>query len=206
MRKFKNAKVLLLLTLLAVTFTSCSVYKTIVNMSRLEFKLKSVRNFKLMNYSLNGKSSLRDFNALDLLRITTSIAQGKLPVSFTLNVTAKNPNTGRGFAQTDITIEDFPWKLYVNGKETVAGDLKKPVTVPGMGHERNIPLTIKFDILKMFKNKSLNDIVNLALSIGGAKGSPSHLKLVAEPLLGTAIGKIKYPEPITIISKKFSGK
>ncbi len=203
MRNVEKRKLLIILGILLVTLSSCSVYKTFVNMSRLKFKLNSVQNFRVLNYPVNNKTSLKDFSPIDLINLTTSVATGKLPVSFTLIVDAKNPNTGNGYSSTDITIEDFPWKLYVNGKETVSGRLEKPVTVPGMGEVREIPLEVKFDLLKIFKNKSLDDIINLALTIGGAKGSPSHLKLVAEPVLGTPIGKMKYPEPITIVSQKF---
>ena len=203
MRKTNKGKLLIILGILLVTLSSCSVYKTFVNMSRLKFKLNSVQNFRVLNYPVNNKTSLKDFSPIDLINLTASVATGKLPVSFTLIVDAKNPNTGNGYSSTDITIEDFPWKLYVNGKETVSGRLEKPVTVPGMGEVREIPLEVKFDLLKIFKNKSLDDIINLALTIGGAKGSPSHLKLVAEPVLGTPIGKMKYPEPITIVSQKF---
>ncbi len=203
MRKTNKGKLLIILGFLLVALSSCSVYKTFVNMSRLKFKLNSVQNFRVLNYPVNNKTSLKDFSPIDLINLTASVATGKLPVSFTLIVDAKNPNTGNGYSSTDITIEDFPWKLYVNGKETVSGRLEKPVTVPGMGEVREIPLEVKFDLLKIFKNKSLDDIINLALTIGGAKGSPSHLKLVAEPVLGTPIGKMKYPEPITIVSQKF---
>ncbi len=206
MQKRNKIITLLLLAFLAIGLAQCSIYKTMVNISRLQFKLQSVQNFKVLNFSLNNKNSLKDFSPFDLIKLTSSLTKGELPVSFTLNVVAKNPNTGNGFGSTDITIKNFPWQLYLNDKKVVEGELNNPITVPGMGEQKTFPLNVKFDILKIFKNKSLDEIINLALTIGGAKGSPSKLKLIAKPVLDTPIGEMSYPKPITIISKEFRGR
>ncbi len=201
-KKSNNWKALLLLVILAVGVSSCSVYKTMVNFSRLKFKLKKIKNFKLANFSINGKSSVKDFNPLAVINLTADITRGELPVSFNLIVTAKNPNSGKGFSSTEITIEEFPWTLYINGEKTVSGTLNKAITVPGMREQKDISLNVRFNLMKLLKNKGVGDIIDYALSLGGKK-SLSNLKLVAEPVLGTPIGNIGYPESITIISKDF---
>ncbi len=206
---FKNdkirPKILLLLIILITTLTSCSVYKTFVNVSRLKFKIASVKDFKLLGFPLQDKSSYNDFGLEDIFKLTTALARGKMPASFVVNLAAKNPNDGKGgFAPTDITIESFPWKLFINNKEILSGNFDKPIKVPGVGQIKIIPLRVQFDLLKIFKNKSVRDIVDIALSIGGAKASASHVKIIAKPVLGTPFGKITYPKPITIVSQKFN--
>ena len=63
---------------------------------------------------------------------------------------------------------------------------------------------MSLDLIKFFGDKGLENIVNLALNVGGAQGSTSNLKLIAEPVLGTPLGDMKYPEPLTIIDKQFN--
>jgi hypothetical protein len=91
---------------LAFLLTSCSVYETIVNLSRLKFKLGDVNNFTISGINLSNKKEFQDFNPLELLNLTQAIGSGKLPASFTLNVEAKNPNDGTGgYAKTDATLK-----------------------------------------------------------------------------------------------------
>ena len=58
--------------------------------------------------------------------------------------------------------------------------------------------------MKFFKDDGLNDLINLALQIGGEDGSPANIKIIAEPVLGTPLGNVNYPGPLTIIDKTFN--
>ncbi|MFH1195499.1 MAG: hypothetical protein V1720_07280 [bacterium] len=183
----------------------CSILKTISNISRLKFKLENVTDFKVSGISINNKTALKDFNTVDIVKLTAAVAKGEMPVTFILNVDAKNPNDGSGgYPATDISIKSFAWKLFVDQKETISGNISSPVSVPGKGESKVIPLEIKFDLFYFFKDKGFESLMNLALNLGGAKGSASQLKLIAEPVLGTPIGDLKYPEPITIVSQQFN--
>jgi hypothetical protein len=186
---------------------SCSVYQTIVNLSRLQFKLGDVNGFSLNGVSLSNKSKLADFNAIELLKISQAVASGTLPVSFTLNVQAKNPNDGTGgYTNTNATIRDFPWRLLINDKETISGGLGNPVTVPGTGEISIIPLRMNLDLVKFFQNKGYEDLINLALTLGGKTGSSSNLTLYAQPTVSTSLGPIKYPDELRIVSVQFTNK
>jgi hypothetical protein len=199
--KFLYALVLLIIT----SLTGCSVYQTFVNISRIQFKLGTVGNFTLNGVNLSSKTKLSDFSSLEILRISSAVANGTLPVSFTLNVQAKNPNDGTGgYPNTNATIDDFPWRLFINDKKTISGGLNNPVSVPGTGQITNIPLRIDIDLVKFYQNKSYDDLINLALAIGGSKGSSSDLTLYAQPTVSTAIGPIKYPNELRIVSVQFT--
>lgn len=188
-----------------ITMTGCSVFQSIVNLSRLQFKLGQVNGFTVNGVSLSGKSSLSDFNSIDLIKISQAVASGTLPVSFVLNVQAKNPNDGTGgYPNTNATISNFPWRLLINDKETISGGLRNAVTIPGTGQVSNIPLQINLDLLKFFQNKGYEDLINLALAIGGNKGSASSLTLYAQPTVSTGLGPIKYPDELKIVSVQFT--
>lgn len=197
----------LLVILVAFSSVSCSVYETIVNLSRLQFKLGAVNGFEINGVNISNKSSLSDFNAVELLKITTAVAQGTLPVSFVLNVDAKNPNDGTGgYKRTDATLKDFPWRLMIDGKETISGELDNSVTVPGTGEVTVIPLRMNIDLMDFFKNKGYESLVNLALNLGGQSGSASKLTLFAKPVVTTALGDISYPGELKIVDAEFTGQ
>jgi len=185
--------------------TSCSVYETMVNLSRLKFKLGNVNNLTLSGINISNKKSLSDFNAVELLKLTSVITSGKLPASFTLNVEAKNPNDGSGgYPKTDATLKSFPWKLEIDNVETINGNIGSPVSVPGTGDVTNIPLTMNLDLIEFFGNKGLDNLVNLALALGGQQGSSSKLTLYATPTVSSPLGDIKYPGELKIVDQSFT--
>ena len=197
-------KIFLIISLIFLV-TSCSVYETVVNLSRLQFKLGDVNNFELNGIDISGKSKLEDFNFQDLLKLTTAFSSGSLPVTFMLNVEAKNPNDGTGgYKRTDANIKSFPWRLFVNDKEAVSGDINERIFVPGTGEITEIPIAIKLDLIELFKNKGYEDLIDLALALGGKKGSSSKLTLYATPTVTTSLGDIKYPGELKIVDKKFT--
>ena len=197
----------LVISVISLTFllTSCSVYQTMVNLSRLKFKLGAVNNLTLNGINISNKKSISDFNATELLKLTSVITSGKLPASFTLNVEAKNPNDGSGgYPKTDATLKAFPWKLEIDNVETISGDIGSPVSVPGTGEVTNIPLTMNLDLIEFFGNKGLDNLVNLALALGGQEGSSSKLTLYATPTVSSPLGDIKYPGELKIVDQSFT--
>ena len=197
-------KIFLLLSFVFL-IASCSVYQTIVNLSRLQFKLGKVDNFQLGGIDISDKSKLEDFNFQDLLKLTKAFSSGSLPASFILNVEAKNPNDGTGgYKKTDASIKSFPWRLLINDKETVSGNISQTVFVPGTGEITQIPLTISVDLIKLFKDKGYEELINLSLTLGGKKGSSSKLTLYTSPTVSTSLGDIKYPGELKIIDKEFT--
>jgi hypothetical protein len=201
-----KSKIIILISLMILlTTSSCSVYETMVNLSRLQFKLGDVNNFTVNGIDISNKKSLNDFNPLEILNLTQAIASGKLPASFTLNVEAKNPNDGSGgYPKTNATLKKFPWRLEVDNVETISGNIGSPVTVPGTGEIQNIPLTMNIDLIEFFGNKGYENIMNLALTLGGQQGSSSKLALFATPTVTSPIGDIKYPGEIKIIEQTFT--
>lgn len=188
-----------------LTQSSCSVLRTFENIGRLKFRLGSVDEFFLNGIKLTAKSKLGDFSASELLKLTTSVANKRLPVSFVLGVEALNPNSGSGGGErTDLTLKSFPWKLYIDDKETVSGNIASPVFVPGKGESTVFPLTVALDLYSIFGNGNYEKLINLALQTGGLNRSASHLKLVAKPTVSSSIGDITYPREITIVDKQFN--
>ena len=208
MRMFLRPGILLLSLLL---FTSCSALKDIqqavTNLSRCKFKLDSVNNFQLIGIRLADKKSVSDFGISDGVKLAAAFARDEFPASFTLNVAAMNPNDGTGGTpQTAATLTSFAWTLIIDNTLTINGDISDPITIPGTGQASIIPLQMNLDLAKFFKDKGYESVVNLAMAIGGANGSPSRITLRAKPRLSTKFGDITYPGMIDIVDKEFRGQ
>jgi len=199
-------KKIILFVGLMIFLTSCSVFNSLMNLSKLKFKLGDVNNFRVGNILISNKTQLKDFSATDILKLTSQVVSGNFPVSFTVNVLALNPNkqSADNSGINNISLKSFPWTLYINDKKTISGNISNPVNVPAIENATVIPLEMQLDMLEFFKGDGLNNLVNLALSLGGQNGSPSNIKIVAEPVLGTPIGDMSYPSPLTIIEKSFN--
>lgn len=202
MRKLFIASLVLSLVISGI---QCSVYETLTNVSRLKFKVGAVNGFQINGVSLSGKSKLADFNALDAIKLTAAFTQGSLPASFVLNVDAKNPNDGTGgYKKSDATIQNFKWRLFLDDKETISGELNEPLVVPGTGEVTTIPLKINLDLMKFFKDKGYDSIINLALALGGVQGSSSRVTLYATPTVSSPLGNITYPGELKLVDTEFS--
>jgi hypothetical protein len=198
-------KIILLSVLIVFSNISCSVYETFVNISRLKFKLGDVNNFTLSGVKLDNKRKIADFNAVEALKISSAFASGKLPVSFILNVEAKNPNDGSGgYKSTNATIKSFPWRLFIDDKETISGNVDAPITVPGTGESIAIPFSMGLDLIDFFEQRGYESLLNLALNIGGYSEGTSKLSLFVQPTVSTALGDIRYPEEIKVVDFEYS--
>lgn len=186
---------------------SCSVYKTLANIGRLQYKLSGTSGIAVAGVSLTGKNSISDFNAREIISFTASVAQGNLPITFILNVDAKNPNTGGGgYPRTNASIEGFPYRLVINGTQVISGDIASSFTIPGTGETSVIPLSVSFDLVKVFQSKSYESLINIALSLAGVGSGGASVELFARPSIRTEFGSMKAPDEIRIIDTQFSDR
>jgi hypothetical protein len=142
----------------------------------------------------------------DGLSLTQAFSRKQLPASFTLNVEARNPNTGQsGTRRSDATLNGLDWRMLIDDKQTIAGNIQQPVSVPGSGQSTIIPLGMNLDLYQFFGERGYNDLLNLALAIGGQSGNAARLKLDAQPTVSTPFGPMTYPGRLTIIDREFRG-
>ncbi|OQY80026.1 MAG: hypothetical protein B6D45_00080, partial [Ignavibacteriales bacterium UTCHB3] len=138
----------------AVLFAGCSIVKSLVNLSRLQFKLQSVSSVSIAGVDVTSKKSFSDLNVFDAAKITESFFRGSLPLTFTLNLAALNPNDGTGgYARTDAQLKSLPFRLVVGDHEILQGNIAQPVTIPGTGEVTTIPINLTVDLAKVLKDQ-----------------------------------------------------
>jgi hypothetical protein len=209
-----NKKIIALALVIVFSLVGCStiskVANTIANFKSLQFKLGEVNNFAVSNVNLSKIKNISDVSIADGLALTRAFSNKQLPVNFTLNVVASNPNSNSVKANQksnfDALISSLDWTLLIDDKNTVNGTITQPITIPTGNQNTIIPVSIGLDLFKFFNDKNYNDIINLALAIGGANGSSSRLKLKIRPTVSIAGFPVSYPDFITVIDKEFRDK
>jgi hypothetical protein len=201
-------KYLILIVLIgSILINGCTgIGDAVSNAQRLQWKLGTVSGMSVSGVSLTNVSNFSSINPLDLVKLTSDVASGKLPASFTLNLLAKNPEGDGGSKNSSDVIKSVAWRLLIDNAETISGNVAGPVTIPGVGQTATIPVAINIDLMQFFKNQGLQNLVGLALGIGGKSGSASRLSLKIQPTIDTFLGPITYPGEITVIDKEFRSK
>ncbi len=198
----KVVVIILTLGMFSAANFGCTAVDTFANLQRLQFKLGSVNNFQAAGINIANLSSFSQIGILDIANLTANIAQGRLPVGFTLNLLAKNPNTSGGTANSSSLLKKMEWNLYIDDTPTINGVMNN-ITVPGRGQETTIPMSISMDLLQYIRGQGIENLVNLALAIGGRNGSSSRLSLRGKPTMEIFGIPITSPE-ITIVSHQFN--
>lgn len=176
----------------------------IVSLKQLRFKLSGVRDFRLLGIDIGGKAALGDFNALDAYKAVQAFQTRKLPVEFVLEVLAVNPNDGTGGSRKSTsTLTGLECRLLIDGKPTVTGNIDRPFDIPGTGQESVVPLRLSLDLLEFFGDRRYEDLMELALTLGGRDRKATKIALDAQPTVSTPFGPITYPDRITIVSTEF---
>jgi hypothetical protein len=191
-----------------LSLSSCATLNdmatVLANLQRLKFKIASVRDFRLVGIDIGGKAKLSDFNAADVLKLGQSYTSKKLPVSFIVDVLAVNPNDGTGGTTTTAsTLTGLECRLLLDGTPTVTGNIDQPVEIPGTGQESVVPIRVSLDLLEFFGTKTLTDLLDLTLALGGRSRSATRVALDAQPTVSTPLGPITYPGRLTIVSAEF---
>ena len=196
--------VLLGAAVISSSLSSCATLNALAGLSRIQFKLNDVQQVRLAGIDIANKHSISDFGVMDGVNLLAAFTSGRFPLTFTLNVAAKNPNApSNSSALSALQVTDFPWRLLINGNQTVSGNIGAPIGIPSGGMTTMMPLQVTVDLKQFFANQGYNDLLNLALTLAG-QGGASQLQLKATPTMSTPIGSLRYPSELTIVNTQFS--
>jgi len=202
--KIRACILLLCFLLLQGCATLGEIARSLTNLQRLKFRLEGIGDFSLAGIRINEKSQLRDFSITDGIQLLAAFRSKRLPARFLLNVEARNPNDGSGGStRTVSTLTRFDWRLLIDDRPTISGGIDKALEIPGSGQSTIIPLRLELDLYEFFGSHGYDDLIALALALGGKSGDISRVALDARPSVSTPLGDITWPEPITIVSKEF---
>lgn len=186
---------LALVCLLALVPVGCNTLQQVANLRLVKFALDNASNVRLAGVQMDNVRSYSDLGPIDIARIGAAILQREAPLEMTLNVGAENPSDNAAGAR----LVAFDWTLLLDDRETVSGAFNQEILI-GAGQRATIPLNVRLDLFEFFGNNT-RQIVDLVAAIAGREGVSTRVKLVAQPSINTPIGPIRYPQPVTIVSR-----
>lgn len=195
----------ILFSLIVLTAAACGISNSLGDFSKPKFRLSSAANVKLAEVDINNKSNFDDLSDEEVEYLYKVVYDEKIPLSFDLYVTVTNPNTGKeNTPPANITLKSFPYKLYIEEKETVSGNVTDAVIITSSENQKEFLIKINVDLWEFYKGNNFNNTVDPVLQYGGNAGITSHVKLVAKPVIETPAGVYEFPEEITVVDYQFN--
>jgi len=193
-------KRLISLFVVALILSSCNVVKQVEQMGMLakcDFRLKTIENTNLAGVNIQHIQKMTDLNLMDAGRISAAMMGKELPLTFILNVEARNPNA------SPASMQRIDWILLIDDIEMANGTNTQQVMVPANQGTALIPLQISTDLKKSLTGKSGTAILNFGFNLAGAGNTPSRITLKAKPTILIGSFPLAYPGYITV-SQEFS--
>ncbi|MDR1169528.1 MAG: hypothetical protein LBK97_01675 [Prevotellaceae bacterium] len=152
--KVTKLKIIIVLFITGTTFMSCDVLSGVASFVNCKYEFAGFSNPSVAGVSLSNITNVQNLGAASLLKLTTGILSGSLPLSFTVNINATNPNS------TAAHIAGLDWGIDLNSTHVLSGTLDHSVSVPASGGQTIIPLSIQTDLLQLFKGESKDNILS----------------------------------------------
>lgn len=175
-------------------FLSCGVARQVQeakNFAKCEFRIRSVEGTRLGDVKIHNVKSLKDLSMKKAAEIAMLLGSDKIPLSFTLNLQAKNPNAEKA------SMNKLEWILFIDEHEMVAGVLDQKIEII-QSQAADIPIFISTDLREALKGKSRDAIVNLAFNVAGKGDNPTHILLKVKPSIDIAGYTLSYPGYIDV--------
>jgi hypothetical protein len=174
----------------------CATLQQLAALRNVDFSLDRVSDLRLAGIDLAGIRSFDDLTFVDAGRLALAVTRNELPLDFRLHLLAENPADNA----TEARLVQMDWTLLLQDRETLSGVLDREILLPP-GQPTDVPLTIGMDLLEFYEG-SAQDLLELALSIADQGGAPKEVALRATPTIQTPLGPMRYPQPITILSRE----
>jgi len=166
-------------------------------LAKCDFRLKTIENTNLAGVNIQHIQKMTDLNLMDAGRISAAMMGKELPLTFILNVEARNPNA------SPASMQRIDWILLIDDIEMANGTNTQQVMVPANQGTALIPLQISTDLKKSLTGKSGTAILNFGFNLAGAGNTPSRITLKAKPTILIGSFPLAYPGYITV-SQEFS--
>lgn len=182
-----------MIAIIVFAMISCQQLQELQSLAKCEFKLRSVENIQLAGINIQQKQSFSQVNAMDVISVTSAYVSKNLPLSFNLNVDARNPNP------TKAALTALDWILEIDDIEMTRGVLNKKYEINPNGGVTTIPMSMNFDLFKVLTGKAKDAVLNFGFNLTGAgSNTPSRITLKARPTVMIGTIPVQYPGYIAI--------
>ena len=195
MKKIQKIAVILLLT---TAFTACDQLAQIVNqaaqvanLKNCTFSVNGLNNIEMLGVNINKGMSMSDLNAAQVLNITNSLFNKKLPVTFNVNIDVNNPNS------IAASLNQLDYIISLNNKTVISSTFTNGFSIPA-NSKGQVSIPITTDLFQLFSGETKDAILNLAFKLAGAKSDPVNLGVQIKPYIKVNNQSLAYPNYISI--------
>ena len=184
--------------MLTASFTACeqlaqiaSQAAQVMNLKNCTFDVNGLDKINMMGISLHKNMSMGDLTAAQVINVTNSLMNKKLPVTFNVNLDVNNPNS------IAASLGKMDYIISLNNKEVISSTFSNGFSIaPNSKGKIAIPITT--DLFQLFSNETKDAVLNLAFKLAGAKSEPVNLGVKVKPYIKINNQSLAYPDYITI--------
>ena len=173
--------------LVAISENSCNFLKEISTLGKCEFRVTTLVDPEIAGVDVSQIRSFTDLNFVDMGIISVSMLKGDLPLSFTLNVEARNPNPAMA------ALNSLEYLAFIDDVEVARGNLDRRIEIPANGGVTSIPLRLNTDLIDILKKDSRQALVNFGLNLADAGNQPTRVSIKVKPTILVGAMEINYP-------------
>lgn len=193
MRPRSDLSPLRLVTVLApIALAGCATLQQVTALQRVDFSLRGVSNVELAGVDFTRVRSFSDLSLGDAAALASAVQSRDLPLRLGLDVVARNPADN----YADARLVEMAWTLFLEDRETVSGVVDREILLP-RGEPTDVPVAVRLNLVEFYEGNA-QDLFDLARSLAGVGGEPKEVAVEVLPTVQTALGPIRYPEPLRL--------
>ena len=188
----------IVLVMLAASFTACEQLAQIanhaaqvMNLKNCTFDVTGVNNINMLGIDLSKGMDQSNLNAAQLIKVTNSLMNKKLPVTFNVNLDVNNPNS------IAAALGKMDYIIALNNKEVISSTFTNGFSI-APNSKGQVAIPISTDLFQLFSGETADAILNLAFKLAGAKSDPVNLGVKVKPYIKINNQSLAYPDYITI--------
>ena len=186
------------IVMLTASFTACeelaqiaSQAAQVMNLKNCTFDVNGLDKINMLGINIHKNMSLSDLTASQVLNVTNSLMNKKLPVTFNVNLDVNNPNS------IAAALGKMDYIIALNGKEVISSTFTQGFSI-GPNSKGQIAIPISTDLFQLFSSETKDAVLNLAFKLAGAKSDPVNLGVKVKPYIKVNNQSLAYPDYITI--------
>ena len=186
------------IVMLTASFTACEELAQlanqaaqVMNLKNCTFDVNGLSSINMMGIDIHKNMSLGDLTAAQVINVTNSLMNKKLPVTFNVNLDVNNPNS------IAASLGKMDYIISLNNKEVISSTFTNGFSI-GPNSKGQIAIPISTDLFQLFSTETKDAVLNLAFKLAGAKSDPVNLGVKVKPYIKINNQSMAYPDYITI--------
>ena len=184
--------------MLMASFTACdqlaqvaSQAAQVVNLKNCTFDVTGLSNINMLGINVSNGMNKNNLTAAQLINVTNSLFNKKLPVTFNVNLNVNNPNN------LAASMGKMDYIILLNNKEVISSTFNDGFSIPA-NSKGKVSIPISTDLFQLFSGETGDAVLNLAFKLAGASSNPVTLGVKVKPYIKVNNQTLAYPDYITI--------